>query len=338
MSDSIKSQFVDDIILRASVRLSREQVNFVQTLLWIGLKDYDMTAASKDLTTYDVSNGTILKRFLANKMLEGCSEKTIAFYRIVIRQYMEKCSKPVIQTEVGDVKAHLAVMMTSGNSLTSCDNHRRILAVFFAWLNDEGLISNNPMRRVKKIKQPKILKQAFSYTDMERIRMSCKSVRDRAIVEVLLSTACRASEITGAKLTDLHLSEGTLKVLGKGRKERIVYLNAAAKVWLGRYLSERTDTVNTLFLSARKKNGCVNPLTTQGLENIVRKLGAAAGVEHCHPHRFRRTAATWASRKGMKLEQIQQMLGHEQIATTTIYTSVAQKDVQIAHERYLGGD
>ena len=259
-------------------------------------------------------------------------------YGMTLRQYIQKCPKSFLVTETGDIKTYLALMMTSGCSKTYCNIHRRVLSSFFVWLFNEGMVPRNPMRGIKKIKQPKILEEAFSYADMEKIREHCIDVRERAIVEVLLSTGCRAGELVGATLSNLHLSEGTLKVYGKGQKERIVYLNAAAKLWLGKYLKERNDEEECLFAAKQRQNGKAVALRTAGLGILIRKLGRRAGVNNCHPHRFRRTAATWAARRGMRVEQVQQMLGHEQIETTMIYVSVAQKDVQIAHERYLGGD
>ena len=310
----------------------------IQTLLWVGLKDYDVVAASKELTTCDMSNETLIKRFLANKMLEGCSPRTLQYYGDILRRFTIKCPKSFIQIEAGDVKAVLALRMSQGLSLTDCDNWRRTLSSFFTWMHDEAIIATNPMKRVKKIKRPKVLREPFSYGDVEKIRSCCKTTRDRAIVEVLLSTACRVSEVADAKLSNLQLQNGTLKVVGKGNKERIVYLNAAAKLWLGKYLDERTDSVDAVFIRQIKWHGEACRISLVGIEHVIKRVGKMAGVPKCHPHRFRRTAATWASRRGMKLEQIQKMLGHEQIETTTIHTSVSQKDVQIAHERYLGGD
>lgn len=335
MSDSIKSQIIDNVILRAAaIGFEHKLIEMLQMLLWSALKDYNITPASKELTTNCVNDQVLINRWLANKRLEGRSRKTIEMYRTALDIYTRHVRTPLIKTQTGDIKFFLASKMASGVSPVTCNNYRRYLNSFFTWATEEGLIAVNPMIRVKQIKEPKVLKEPFSHADIEKLREACKTTKERALIETLLSTACRVGEIASAKITNLQLRAGVLKVVGKGNKERVVYLNAVAKIWLEKYLSEREDKSNALFLTNRGES----PLQVGRIETILRDLGARAGVERCHPHRFRRTAATWAIRQGMKLEQVQQMLGHEKITTTTIYTTISQKDVQIAHERYMGGD
>lgn len=200
-------------------------------------------------------------------------------------------------------------------------------------MHEEALISKNPASRVKKIRQPKSLRRAFTYAEMELLRMECDNVRDRAIIEFLLSTGCRVGELVNAKLSDLKLGEGLLTVWGKGNKERTVYINDVSKVWLEKYLATRTDNIDYIFLA---RNRPYRKLEIPGVEIMIRDLGRKANVKS-YPHKFRRTAATWAHKRGMKLEEIKMMLGHEDVSTTLIYTEVDQRDIQIAHERYLGG-
>lgn len=339
VQESIKEEIIDAIVMKVSMKVGVQYKDVIQNICWETCKDIDIVTKSKDIVVYNHDNEVLVKKWAANKMLEGLSRNSIAYYLTIVRGYLSYNNQPLIQTTTEDVKTYLAIAMTTGisgkpMSKVSADNARRVLSSFFTWMEEEEILVKNPMRRVKRIKQQKLRKEAFTYAEIEKIRSACSTVRDRALIEFLLSTACRCAEVSTAKLSQLQ-HDGTLKIIGKGSKERLVYLNEVAQLKLQEYLNTRDDAVDAIFLREKKVNGEYKSITTNGIESAVRKIGEKAGVDNCHPHRFRRTAATWASKRGMKLEHIQRMLGHEEINTTLIYAQVDDADVKASHERYL---
>ena len=234
--------------------------------------------------------------------------------------------------EIGadQIRYYLAVRSTRDKlSKVSQDNELRILKSFFSWCAGEDYMQKNPTQNIKAIKKEKRIKKAFSETELELIREKAKSKRDRAIVEVLYSTGVRVSELCGMNISDIANDE--IIVFGKGEKERTVYLNARAKIAISEYLKTRTDNESALFLGEKTKKR----LGKGSIERMIKELGKSAGVPNCHPHRFRRTAGTIALNRGMPLEQVQQMLGHEDIATTTIYARSEEKNVKASHGKYV---
>ncbi len=214
-------------------------------------------------------------------------------------------------------------------SKTSQDNELRVLKSFFKWCSGEEYISRNPTENIKAIKKEKRIKRPFSETELELIREKAGNKRDRAIVEVLYSTGVRLSELCGMDINDITNDE--IVVFGKGEKERTVYLNARARIAISEYLKTRTDDETALFIGRTTKKR----LNKGGVEHMIRELGKNAGVPNCHPHRFRRTAGTIALNRGMPIEQVQQMLGHEDIATTTIYARSEERNVKASHGKYV---
>lgn len=332
----------DEILAKLTVKmltagLPQSQCDLVTACFYDCTAGITFTRTSKELALNDpLNNAYLVKKFAANKMLEGLSPRTIKIYTQELQNLGQHIS--LLRASPDDIRAYLARYRLRGASNRTADNARRFLSSFYAWLTAEDYITKNPMLRVKRIKWGKTLREPFTEVEMERLRAACTDKRQRALIEVLLSTGCRVSEIASAKLSRLDMPSGELRVIGKGSKERIVYLNASAKFWLNAYLAERHDSADALFISLKHNSEKqVQPLGRSYLESIIRDLGKRAGVQNCYPHRFRRTAATWASRRGMPVEQVQQMLGHSSLDTTMIYTRVDQADVKRSHEKYLGG-
>lgn len=197
---------------------------------------------------------------------------------------------------------------------------------------DEEYISKSPINKIKKVRVEKRVKKPFKDMEMEKLRFGAKDdARMTAILEVMLSTGCRVGEIEKMNRSDLDGDE--IVVYGKGKKERIVYLNAKARFALQKYMESRKDDNPAMFVSRFEPH---ERLMVSGIEMRIRKLGRENGVEDTHPHRFRRTAATLAINRGMPIEQVQIMLGHESIETTTIYAVSAQETVKTSHKKYLG--
>lgn len=233
-----------------------------------------------------------------------------------------------------DLREYLtAYQSRSTVSKQSVDNVRHNLSSFFTWLEDENYILKSPVRRIRKIKTTTPVKETYSDDEMEKLRDSCKEIRDLAMIDLLSSTGMRVGELVLLNREDIDFNERECIVLGKGDKERIVYFDARTKLHLQEYLKSRADSNPALFVGLRLPNG---RLEIGGVEVRIRKLGRAIGIKKCHPHKFRRTMATIAIDKGMPIEQVQKLLGHEKIDTTLHYAMVKQSNVKNAHRKYIG--
>ena len=232
-----------------------------------------------------------------------------------------------------DLFIYLAWYQKTRNvSNTYLDNMRLVFSSFFTWCNNKGYISKNPTIGLEPIKSEKKIKKPFSDEELEKLRRMCTQERDIALIEFLYSTGVRASELIALNRNDVDFAGKTVIVLGKGNKEREVYLTATAVLHLKEYLNSRIDNNEALFVTTRKP---YNRLTVAGLEHIIKNLGKSAGVEHCHPHRFRRTMATNVLRKGAPLEEVKELLGHTKLDTTMIYCSVNRENVKHTHQRLM---
>ena len=316
------------------------------------LNDYKVSPKEEALTVWtEGKNDYFLKRFLLAKAVAGCTKGTIKNYEKEIRRALNTIGKDADTISSVDIQVHLASIIRN-SSKGYADNVRRDLSSFYSWMYREEIISKNPMTKVEQIKVRKKKQPAFSEMDVEKIRSACQNKMETAMVEVLLSTGCRVSELCSIKIDDLM--DGVVNVLGKGDKYRNVYLNAKAQLAVAQYLEERSDSSPYLFpksvpatTSAKIRSvkgnwfqhpdlvACDGPRDTGSVEAVIRKIGKRAGVDNCHPHRFRRTCATFALRRGMPIEQVSQMLGHEQLTTTQIYLDLSEEDLAQAHKKYV---
>ena len=280
------------------------------------------------------SSEELLDNFLATKRLEGRSEQTLDLYKFTIEKMIQSVDKNICTLSTEDIRKYLVeYQSTRGISKATMDNIRRNLSSLYKWLEDENYIFKSPLRRIHKIKTRKIVKEAFSDEEIERLRDGCKYHRDLVIFEFLYSTGIRIGELIRLNRDSIDFEERECIVLGKGDKERIAYFDARTKLHLQEYLDSRDDDNPALFVSIRKP---ATRLTAGGVEVMMSRLGKRCDVEKCHPHRCRRTCATSALEKGMPLEQVQKMLGHEQIATTLLYCRVQDSTVKSSHRKYLG--
>lgn len=323
--DEIINKIVNMLYSDIDLDNFKEQLYLLFYNYEISDKCTDLVAQNQDIDTKAIQN------FFVTKKVEGASDKTLTYYSYVIRKFLSKVSKSIVDITKDDIKYYIAYRSMNDN-ISKCtqDNELRVLKSFFAWLTAEDFIPKNPALNIKAIKQDQIIKTAFTEIELEKLRRSCKSKRDLALVDFLYSTGARVSEVEGCDISSIDNDE--VKVFGKGNKERIVFLNAKAKLTLSEYLNERTDTNPALFISDRKP---FNRLSKSSIEKIIRQIGADAGVDNVHPHRFRRSCATVALNRGMPLEQVQQMLGHSKITTTTIYAKSAKENVKESHRRYV---
>lgn len=324
----------------------------VSNCLYIILEGYDIQKKSTELAEYKPeSNIYLVKKFLVAKKIKGCTDKTLRFYGNEIPRALEAIGKPAIDITADDIRLWIAYRMREV-SLTTCNNELRCLRSFFAFLNAEGLIPKNPTVNINTIKQPKTQKEAFLDSEIVRMRDHLKTSRDKCIFEMLISTGCRVSELVQIKLSDIE--DDKITVHGKGNKDRIVYLNAAAQYALHNYQNERKDVSEWLFpkkkesvnlKQLRRKNienwwqnpkyiDVDNHMDKGTVEHRIRMLGRKLDIK-AYPHKFRRTCATNALRAGMPIEMVSKMLGHEQISTTQIYLDLKEDDLKAMHQRYV---
>ena len=219
------------------------------------------------------------------------------------------------------------------SSRVTIDNIRRILSSFFSWLEDEDYIIKSPVRRIHKVKTASSIKETYSDEDLEKMRDNCEELRDWAMIDMLASTGMRVGEMVLLNRDDINFAERECVVFGKGDKERIVYFDARAKLHLQQYLDSRTDDNPALFVTFRSPH---ERIQIGGIECRLREMGKRLNIPKVHPHKFRRTLATMAIDKGMPIEQLQRLLGHQRIDTTLQYAMVKQSNVKTAHRKYIG--
>ena len=291
------------------------------------------TFAEKEQERKQIDNEEYLKIFLDAKKIEGCSERTIQYYRVTIERMLESVSVPVRKITTEDMRAYLSEYQKKNNcSKVTVDNVRRNISSFFSWLEEENHILKSPMKRIHKIKTNQQVKEIINDEDIERLRDKCSCSRDLAMVDLLYSTGIRVGELVNLNKADIDFDARECVVFGKGGKERKVYFDAKAKLHLQAYLDERNDDNPALFVTLDSPH---DRLKISGVEIRLRELGRSINLTKIHPHKFRRTMATRAIDKGMPIEQVQKILGHSQIDTTMQYAMVNQSNVKSSHQRYI---
>lgn len=325
----MSSELVHTILQRMSDFLDEIQMNTLQSVLNSCLQQY-----IEDQKRKMIPDEELISSFISAKRVEGCSEKTLRYYSSTLKNVFSIVSVPVRQITTNDIRVYLAEYQGRGTvSKVTIDNIRRILSSFYSWLEDEDFILKSPIRRIKKVKVSKVVKEVYSDETLEIIRDSCENLRDLAMVDLLSSTGMRVGELVMLDRADIDFQNRECVVLGKGDKERLVYFDARTKVHLRNYIDSRTDDNPALFVTLNKPS---NRLEISGVEKRLRELGRRLNIDKVHPHKFRRTLATKAIDKGMPIEQVQKLLGHQKIDTTLEYAMVSQNNVKISHRKYIG--
>ena len=291
------------------------------------------TFAENEAPKTEISNDEFLKMFLDAKRIEGCSDRTIKYYRVTIEHLLKNVVSPIRKITTEMMRAYLVDYQKINNcGKTTVDNIRRNISSFFSWLEEEDYILKSPMRRIHKIKTQKTVKNIISDEEIEKLRDNCKNIRDTAMIDLLYSTGIRVGELVKLNIEDIDFSERECVVFGKGDKERRVYFDAKSKIHLKNYIESRKDNNPALFVTL---NAPYDRLKISGVEIRIRELGRMLNLEKVHPHKFRRTMATRAIDKGMPIEQVQKILGHSQIDTTMQYAMVNQNNVKTSHQKYI---
>ena len=290
----MKEKIINNILQRMQDKVNNKQLEELKIIL---IDEFSI----KNTKNKEKSNDKLEKLFIDAKRLEGCSNKTILYYISTIEMMLNKINKNIIEIETEDLRTYLSdYQMNNNSSKVTIDNIRRILSSFFSWLEDENYIIKSPVRRIKKVKAPSIIKETYTDEELEIMRDNVGTVRDLALIDVLASTGMRVGELVKLNIEDVNFTE----------RECIA-----------------------LFISLKAPYG---RLSIGGVELRLRKIGKQLGIKKVHPHKFRRTLATIAIDKGMPIEQVQKLLGHEKIDTTLQYAMVKQSNVKIAHQKYIG--
>lgn len=326
----MKNEVIKEIEQKMAKILNNEQKEKLKEVLLYTFYDIEVTK-KKDTLNEDTTD--YVQLFISAKRIEGCSERTLNYYKSTIDNMIIDTNKKINCIETEDLRKYLAEYQSKNNcSKVTIDNVRRILSSFFAWLEDEDYIIKSPVRRIHKVKATQTVKETYTDEELEEMRDACSEIRDLAMIDFLSSTGVRVGELVKLDIADVNFQERACVVLGKGAKEREVYFDARTKIHLQNYLNTRTDNNPALFVSLLKP---FNRLKISGVEIRLRELGKKTNIKRVHPHKFRRSMATRAIDKGMPIEQVQVLLGHRKVDTTLQYAMVNQNNVKNSHKKYI---
>lgn len=328
----MKQDLMTEVMQQMLRYLNNAQMKQLREVMEQTLFHYEVTSVEVK-PEEDDSNG-LIAMFIAAKRVEGCSEKTLKYYQTTIEAMVSSLGKNVRHTLTDDLRSYLTNYQSNHlSSRVTIDNIRRILSSFFSWLEDEDYIIKSPVRRIHKVKTVSSIKETYSDEDLEKMRDNCSELRDLAMIDMLASTGMRVGEMFLLNRDDINFAERECVVLGKGSKERIVYFDARAKLHLQEYLDSRKDDNPALFVTLRAP---YERIQIGGIEHRLREMGKRLNIPNVHPHKFRRTLATMAIDKGMPVEQLQRLLGHQRIDTTLQYAMVKQNNVKMSHKKFIG--
>lgn len=330
MQEDYRQKLMDTFRESLVAEFDTDQIEYATRKLMLALNDYEVTKRTTDVIVYDDANERIIKRYLACLVIDGKSEKTVAQYKRSVVALLDTVQKNITDITTNDIRYYLAVEKEKGVSNRTLENYRANLSAFFTWLNAEEIIPNNPCARIKPIKYANEVRKPFSDTDIDALRFACSSVKQRAILELLLSSGIRVNEMSTMLVSDIDFGAMTVLVRnGKGNKQRVTYINDVAAFYLRKYLAERNDDGPYLFYNKDHE-----PIATGGVRFILRDLGKKSGIDDVHPHRFRRTFATRLAKRGMIVQEIQKLLGHSNINTTLVYVYADDEHIKASYKQY----
>ena len=342
-----KKRFIDDVLNSMAGLLDNRQLTELNKSLNKHTDDLNIKDKPEIDLNYEFTNNELINNFTSEKKLQGCSERTIGYYNSTLKNFNNWAVKPLTDLTTTDIKDYFKFYKTLNNcSNSTIDNVRRVLSSFYNYLIESGYIIDSPMRKLPAIKQKKAVKEPFTAEEItllrnaiifdkknsnKRDKINHSKERDLAIFELLLSSGIRIGELVTLNRTSIDFNNNSFIVTGKGNKQRTCYMNTQANIALQTYLNTRKDGDVALFVNSKKP---YNRLGICGVERLIREYGESVGVQ-AHPHKFRRTFATNALRKGTPLEQVSTFLGHSDIDTTLIYAIVDQDELKINHEKYM---
>lgn len=328
----MKEEIIIKVLDKASEFLAQEQIQQLRNILEETLYDYTISPACTALTVLNDMPGKVML-FLASKKLDGCSKNTLENYSLILKKFCTFIQKDIEQIDSMDIRRYLAMYSKAGVKNSTLATIISTLKSFFGWLENEEYIQKSPMRKIKNIKVEKRVRKALNREELEMLRDACKTLREKAIVEFFYSTGCRLDEAQKLNQSDIDWSSGKVMVIGKGNKERPVYLNARAILHLKKYLVSRKDLNPALFISERKP---YNRLGRRGIERVFSELGKRAGINKpVYPHLLRHTTATTMLQNGATLSEVQHYLGHDSPVTTQIYAEMNTEAIKQSHLKHV---
>lgn len=314
-----------DIEKRLGELVTMAQLVAIMPVIAEVMDGYNVQAIKVD----DGGDLDLLQCFLDSLRVGGLTPGTIKAYRYRIKKLMQFTNVPLRKTTVYHLRNYLSSEKDRGICEATLRNYRDIFSAFFGWLFREQLIEKNPVDNLSRIKCPKKKAEAFSDVEMEKIKQSCKTLRDSAIVAFLYASGGRIGEVTQLNRGDVDLQKLECVVYGKGKKERKIYLTPVAGMIVEQYLASRKDDLEPLFIGKRRAR-----FTPSGVRRMLKRIEKASGVHNIHPHRFRRTLATDLEKHGMPIQKISMILGHEKIDTTMRYVALNDEDVRSAYRKF----
>ncbi|MFQ8677356.1 MAG: tyrosine-type recombinase/integrase [Enterococcus avium] len=330
----LKEQFINAVVRNMEPELEAKQLRKLKIVLTINLEKLRLEEECRDVIIYDeTSDIAAYKQYFVSMKLRGLAQGTIELAMRTIDRFNRWAKKPYSDITTQDIRLYIAQRdMVDHLSSATLDRERGAICRFFKWLFEEEYIARDPGRRVEKIKVEKRLKKAFTPVEVELMRNACRKPKEKATYELLLSTGCRVTELTMLAMENYDQSRGTITVVGKGNKERVVFVNARAKVAIDNYLVIKPHSEGPILCGL---HGVGTAMTSNGIQKMVKEIGKRAGVAHVHPHKFRRTAATLALKRGMSLNDVRRFLGHTDVDTTLQYIDTSGSDLKLEHEKYV---
>ncbi|MCR1166743.1 tyrosine-type recombinase/integrase [Clostridium botulinum] len=327
-SSSSKEEVVIKLVGKLPLEFPEIDQRKVRTIAEEVLYKYRVLPEETGLVTSDIEEK--LQIYLASKKLDGLSLKTLKNYQYNLAIFADHLRKPLGTITTMDLRMFLAVRCKNMRA-TSVNGQISILKSFFGWLADEEYIPKNPAKKLKQTKEPKRLRHAMTEEEVELLRQASKTDREKALVEFLISTGCRLSEVVGVNKDDINWYEMSLNVIGKGDKERKVYFNIKTKIYLKKYLNRRKDNNEALFVTSKSPH---NRLGGRSVQREIKKIADRAGInKSIYPHLFRHSFATSKLNAGMPLPVIQHLMGHENPATTQIYAELSEENIKHEYKK-----
>lgn len=317
---------------RLKIKLTEKLTDFQKEVIMKIIDDCLLGFNVELGTIEDYDSEQLLNAYLNALEVQGRSPKTISHYKYEIQRLMDKTEVPIQDMTIVNLRDYLSYEKEHGLSNETLEGNRQVFSAFFGWLHREGLIHKNPVANLGAIKRTKKIRKVYSEIDIEKLKSNCKTVRDKAIVCFLYSTGCRISEMTQLNITDINFETLECLVLGKGDKERTVYMDEITGMVLSEYIKKRKDTNEALFVSTLSPYKRIEP---GGVRIMLHQLEQKAGVEHVHPHKFRRTRATRLAKHGMPIQEVAAFLGHEKIDTTMKYVVMNKNDIKTSYQKYV---
>ena len=327
MSVAAKQQLIKRIEQSLKDVLTASDMEALVDALNLELGNYSVESIGEAEVDSDAED--FLDAFLSAKKLEGRSEKTVARYEYLLSKFFDDVRVPIREITVFHLRGYLSRRKRQNISEKTLEGERTVLSCFFGWVHKEGLLKLNPCANLAPIKCPKVVRLPFTDVELEKLRQACQTTRDKAIIFFLLATGCRISEACALDRTDIDFTHGECIVYGKGSKERPVFLDDVASMYLKRYLAERADDYPALFVGKGTER-----ITPQGVRKMLSTISEQAGVENVHPHRFRRTLATNLIARGMPIQEVAAILGHDKLDTTMTYVYLNRDDVHNSYKKY----